>query len=158
MKKLGQISMKALGYSAKEIRKRVEAAGEAVFLGRIGGIAAEHFTGESKNGEFIGFRGRFLAVNAENEQFESKVAFFPAAIANRLRDQMEQGVVEIEIKADVFAVESEKNASGYAYLCEPIMSAETEEKIDRMAKSLFQNVPLAIENKSDTKKGDKKAA
>lgn len=156
-KKLATISVKSIGFSAKEIRKLVEGAnGETVFLARIGGVAQEHFTGESKHGDYIGFKGQFFVITKDGDRYESKTAFFPSSVGNKLREQFEQGVVDIEVKADVYAVESEKNASGYAYLCEPIMTSETQEKLNRLQKSILDapmpTATLAIADKSQAKK------
>lgn len=155
MKKLNSLSMKSLGFTAKEIRKTVEDAGEAVFLGRFGGVVTEFFTGESKNGEWIGFKGQFLGVNNSCKKYTAPICFFPAGIANGLRDKLEQGVIEIEIQADVYAIESDKNASGYAYLCEPVLSEEKQDRLEKMANSLTKGLPqnvVAIEDKTAAKK------
>lgn len=159
MKKLKQISMKELGYSAKEIRNLVEDKGEAVFLARIGGVAVETFKGEGIHGEWNGFKGEFIAANQKGEKFASSVAFFPANIANQLLDQFEHGVVEVEVKADVYAIESDKNASGYGYMCEPVIDAKTKSRVEQMQGSLFKDLPLAIEDKTQMPaKGKKEKA
>ena len=113
MKSLQTLSVKNLGFSAKEIRKLVDGKGkEKVFIARIGGIAKEKFTVESKHGESVGFKGLFFAVNNMHEKFTSEVAFFPKNLSDKLCEAFGEGVLEIEVPAaDIFAVESDKNAS-----------------------------------------------
>lgn len=154
--KIKAISMKNLGYSAKEIRKLVEDKKGSVFLGRISGVVANYFSGESKNGEFTGFRGAFAAVNAAGEVYESGTAFFPAGVANDLKKQLEQGVIEIEVTADVYAEESDKNASGYAYICEPVLSAEKQDRMSKMKANLTKGLPTMLEDKTKDKTEAKK--
>ena len=144
--------MKTLGFTAKQIRKIVEDNNGAQFLGRIGGLGVSYFTGENANGEWIGFKGRFVAVNKDNQAFESGVAFLPAAVANTMREMLDQGVVEVEIQVDVHAEESDKNASGYAYLCEPVLSERANDQLEKLKKSIFKDLPLAIENKTKQNK------
>jgi len=164
IKKLAAINFKDLGFSAKEIRKLIEDKKEAVFLARIGGIAMEYFTGESKNGEWVGFKGQFLAVTKDGEQYSASTVFLPVTVANKLREQMDSGVTEIEVKADVYATETDKNASGYAYLCEPVMTSEAAEKMAKLQKSILGTalpVQLALaapDAKKETTKENKKSA
>jgi len=151
IKKLTQISIKSLGYSAKDVRTMVEDKGEAVFVGRIGGIAADVMSGESKHGQWHGFKGTFLAVNKDGHQFTAPAAFFPMQVTNKLLEQFSHGCVEVDVKADIYAIETDKNASGYAYMCEPIMSVESKNKMEKLQGELFTNVPLQIENKAGKK-------
>lgn len=162
IKKLASISFKDLGFSAKALRKLVEDKKEAVFIARVGGVAMEYITGESKNGEWVGFKGQFLAITKDGEQFTSGTAFLPASVATKLREQMDNGVTDIEVKADVFVVETDKNASGYAYLCEPVMTSEAAEKMRKMQQAILGTalplqLPLAAPEKTE-KKADKKSA
>lgn len=152
IKSLKSIATKSLGYSAKEVRKFVDGKGdEPVFLARIGGIASTYFTGESKNGEFVGFKGAFLAQTRDGGMYESKTCYLPAQVSKDLRDRLSVGEVEIRVEVDVFAVESDKNASGYAYLCEPVMSEAADNRIKELAKTIFGKLPIAIEDKSKAK-------
>ena len=161
VKKLAAINFKDLGFSAKDIRKLVEDKNEAVFIARVGGIAMEYFTGESKHGEFVGFKGQFLAITKDGEQFASSTIFLPTVVARKLREQLDHGVVEIEVKADVFVTETDKNASGYAYLCEPIMTSEAADKMVKLQKSILGSalpVQLALAAPSEEKTKAKKSA
>lgn len=147
IKKLGQISMKALGYSAKELRKLVdEKDGEATYIARIGGVAVEMFSGESAKGEWHGFKGQFVAQNAKGETYQSSVIFFPSALTHMLKKQFEAGVCEVEIKADVFVGENDKSASGYGYICEPVMEAKQKARVEEIALSLFNDTPALEDN------------
>lgn len=137
VKKLSSISMKSLGYSAKEIRKLVEDKDSAQFLARIGGIAASHFIGEGVHGEWTGFKGDFTSVKANGEVAEASVIFLPSNISKQLRDRLEHGEVEIEVFADIFAVETTKNASGYAYMCEPVLSESADRRKQEITKRML---------------------
>jgi hypothetical protein len=155
IKKIPSISAKTLGYSAKDLRKLVDGVQGAVFIARVGGIAASHFIGESKYGEWVGFKGRFFAMTKDKDSFDSSVIFLPANIANNLRDQLEKGVVEVEIKADIYVVETDKNASGYAYMCEPVMSESSDRRSEELAKQVFGGklpTSLQLEDKTAKKK------
>ncbi len=144
-KKLRSLSMKNLGFSAKELRKLVDGKKEAVFLARIAGIAVETFVAESQHGESVGFKGEFVAITCNGDQFTSNTAFLPANVATKLAKQFEQGVVEVEIKADVYVSESEKSASGYGYICEPVMSAEQQSRLQKLATETFgAKLPKAL--------------
>jgi len=139
MKKLPSLSTKSLGYTAKEIRKLVEDKNEAVFLARYGGVVSEQFVGEGTHGQWVGFKGQFIAVKADGTQYESSVAFFPNNIASGLVAKMNEGLVDLEVRADVFAVETTKNASGYAYMCEPVITAEAMNRFQKLQTSLFDS-------------------
>jgi len=155
IKKLKDISTKNLGYGAKELRKVTEDAGGAVFLYRVGGIVLEQFSGEGKTGDWTGFKGRFFAANKDGEKFESTVAYFPATITTRLKEQFSRGEVEIEIKADVFVIETDKVATGYAYMCEPVLTETTDNRAQQLAKELLGGklpTSLQLEDKSSKKK------
>lgn len=155
VKSLKTLSTKDLGYTAKEIRKLVDGKGaEKVFIARIGGIAKEFFSGESKHGEYIGFKGLFFAVNKDNERFSSEVAFLPANLSKKLHDSFGDGVLEIDVPpADIFVVESDKNASGYAYMCNFTMTDESIKKADTIAASIFNTkLPQLEAPKVATKK------
>ena len=89
IKNLASISFKDLGFTAKEIRKLVEDKKEAVFIARVGGVAMEFFNGESKHGEYTGFKGLFFAITKDGEEYQSKTIFLPSNISRKLREQME---------------------------------------------------------------------
>lgn len=139
VKKIASLSTKSFGYSAKEVRKIVEASpGEKIFLARIGGVAKEFFVGESKHGEYVGFKGLFFAINKDGEKFSSEVAFFPKNLSDKLREGFSEGVLQIDVPAaDIFAVETEKNASGYAYMCNFAMDDDAIKKADAIAAVVF---------------------
>ena len=102
-----------------------------------------------------GFKGRFFAVNKEGNKFESTVAYFPTTITNKLVEQFSRGEVEIEIKADVFVIETDKVATGYAYMCEPVLTETADNRAQQLAKELLGGklpTSLQIENKPANKK------
>lgn len=161
MKKVASLSIKSLGYTAKTLRKIVdENAGQATFIGRMTGVAVEMFQGESSNGDYVGFRGSFAAINKEGEIQEASTAFFPSSISNRLKEVLSNGTTEVEINADIYVSENEKSASGYAYVCEPVLSDITKAKSEKLKGALTHNLPiqlaLAYDNKDTAKKSAKK--
>lgn len=144
--KLPQINSKVLGFTAKEIRKIVESKPGSHFLYRVGGVVAGYFTGETGNGEWTGFRGLFVAQKSDGTVYEANAAFFPAQIAAQLRERLEAGGEEIEVSADIFAAESDKNAAGFSYMCEPIISDTGRAKLDKLKGKLTgQALPIALE-------------
>lgn len=130
LKKIPSISTKTIGYSAKEIRKLVDGKQEQVFLARFGGVVLEAFAGSSKHGDWTGFKGIFACATRDETTFTSSVIFLPANVTKKVMDQLSQGVVEVEFKADIYVVESDKNASGYAFMCEPVLSEEANRKAE----------------------------
>lgn len=144
--KLQSISMKTLGYTAKEIRKMVDGKEGAQFLARIGGIVASHFIGESTHGEFIGFKGVFQSVKPDGSSAAASLIYLPANVANALRAKLEQGEIEIEVFADIYAIETTKNASGYAYICEPVLSDSADKRMQQIAiKLLDAKLPTQLQ-------------
>lgn len=153
MKRLASLSMKDLGFNAKEIRKIVDGKKEAVFLARIGGIVVSHFTGEGKHGTWTGFKGNFIAVTKDNEQFSSGVAFMPENISKQIVERLTHGEIEIQLQADVYGIETDKNASGYAFLCEPVMSAESDERMKKIADQILSKpLPTTLQIAAPKKK------
>lgn len=158
-KKIPSISMKSLGFNAKELRKLCEDKKEAVFVARIGGIASQFFTGESKFGDWVGFKGDFSCVTHEKEVLEASTAFLPSTIANALVERLKQGEVEIEVIADIFVIETDKNASGYAYMCEPVMSESADRRKQEINKRLLAaKLPTQLALAGPTEKAEKKKA
>lgn len=148
VKNLKEISIKSLGYTAKENRKLVEDKGnQKVFIARVGGVVKGFFKGESKNGEYVGFKGLFFAVNSKGERFTSDTAYFPTGLSSKLEKGFGEGVVEIEMPpADIFIVESEKTGTGYAYMSEFTMTEENIKKADAIANQLFNTkLPIMLE-------------
>lgn len=143
--KIASISIKTLGFNAKEIRKLVDDNKEMQFLARIGGVVVESFTGESKHGDYIGFKGIFTCINRNKEIYTSTLAFLPGNIAKKLAEALGQGVIEVEFTTDVFVTETNKNASGYSYICEPVLSDDAKRKADSIsARVIGSKLPLAL--------------
>lgn len=139
------ISIKTVGYNAKELRKLVDGSKESIFLARVGGVVGESFTGESKNGEWTGLKGLFTIINKDEVAFASSIAFLPANITKKIVDQLTQGVVEVEFMCDIFVAETDKNASGYSYIVEPVMSDEAAKKAQTISsRVLASKLPLRI--------------
>jgi hypothetical protein len=139
VKQLKTLSTKDLGYTAKEIRKLVDGKGsEKVFIARIGGVINELIHGESKHGEWTAFKGKFFAVNEKNERFSSDVAFLPANLSKRLVEGWGEGVLQIDLPpADISVVESDKNASGYAFMCDFVLDDASIKKAEMIASTVF---------------------
>lgn len=148
------INMKSLGYNAKVIRALIDGRTEdddPLWLGRINGIATEFFTGESENGEWVGFRGDFVAVNKDGAQKEGRSAFFPLAVGARLHELMKLGQTDIEVKVDIYVVPSDK-AVGYAYICEPVMSEKAKSRMGELRTSLMKDLPVKLALAAPTNK------
>jgi hypothetical protein len=151
VKKVQSLSTKSLGFTPKEIRKLVEGQEGAVFLARYGGVVESSFSGESSKGDWVGFKGQFMCLTKDGNKLQSSVAYFPSQISKSIVEKISDGLADIEIKADIYVIESDKNPSGYAYMCEPVITAEAQEKFKRLASDVFENnLPktLMIEKKS----------
>lgn len=131
-----QISMKTIDYSAKKIRALVDGKKEAVFIARVGGVALGIFSGTSKHGEWHGLKGAFK-METLDAAYKSNTAFLPIGITDNIVKSMQKdGLAEVPFIFDIFVSETEKNASGYAYMCEPVMTSESEKR----AKEIFDRI------------------
>lgn len=151
---VASISANTIGFTAKNIRRLVDEKGnEKQFLYRVGGVVEQLITGEGKHGTWYGFKGQFFAATPD-KAFESTTIFLPSTLANPIVEQLQQGVTGIEFKGDVFAIETEKNASGYAFLAEPVITATAKEKFTKLQKSVLgEPLPLlAAPDKEEKKK------
>lgn len=144
VKKVRQISTKTPGYTAKEIRKRVDGKAEMIFLMRVGGVAGGAFGGQTKLGPWVGFKGIFFMLDAEGNRYSANTAFLPATVQKKLEADFAAGVVEVGFKYDIFATETDKNASGYAFICEPVMGADAERIANGLGELVFKGkIPAA---------------
>lgn len=156
VKTISAISISKLGFTAKELRKLVEGEGGSVFIARISGVAAKLFSGNGKHGQWVGFEGDFIAANGKEDIFSSPIAFLPTNVSKGLKELIEQGQVEVPVNVDVYVEESEKSASGYRYICRPILSDESRQRMDKLKNAITKNLPqgkLALAAPEKTKKG-----
>jgi hypothetical protein len=135
------ISIKKLGYTPKELRALVEKDKGCTFIARIIGTAASVYTGKSKHGAWLGFEGTFSAANGKEEIFSAPAAYLPSNVATKLKELLDAGQVEVPVAVDVYVEESEKSASGYRYICRPILSAESQARMEKMQKALLVGLP-----------------
>jgi hypothetical protein len=160
VKQLKTISTKDLGYTAKEIRKLVDGKGaEKVFIARIGGVVTGLFSGQSKHGDWTGFKGLFFAVNSKGEKYQSDTAFLPANLAKDIQAQWDAGVIQIQLpSADICVVETDKNASGFAYMCGYTMTEDHVKRADAIASSVFNTKIPQLESPKAEETKPKKSA
>lgn len=154
-KTISVISINKLGYTPKELRSLVEGEGGAAFIARIIGVAAKVYTGQSKYGAWMGFEGDFSAANGKEEVFTSGAAYLPNNVAKGLKELLDAGQVEVPVNVDVFVEESDKSASGYRYICRPILSEESQQRMNKLRNALLVNLPqgkLALSAPDKTKK------
>lgn len=155
VKQLKTISTKDLGYTAREIRKLVDGKGaEKVFIARLGGVVTGLFAGTSKHGDWTGFKGLFFAVNAKGEKFQADTAFLPTNLAKDIQEQWNSGVVQIQLPpCDICVTESDKNASGYAFICGYTMTEDHIKRADAIANSVFNTKLPTLEAPKPEKAG-----
>lgn len=137
--KVSKLSIKSAGYTAKDIRKIVEGNPGTHFLARVGGVAIDHFSGESQHGAWVGFKGVFTLINRDGKAFTSSVAHFPQNVSKKLEEAFAQGVVEVDVLVDVYVEESTKVATGYAYICEPVASDAAMKKAEGIAQRVLNS-------------------
>lgn len=151
--KVASISVKTVGYSPKELRKLVDGNPGAHFVARVGGVAAESFSGTNKNGEWHGFKGIFTLINRDKQAFTSTAVYLPANITKKLLDQLANGVVEVEFLADIYVQESDKVASGYGFICEPVMGEAGVKKAAAISERVLgSNLPKSLALAAPSKK------
>ena len=153
---LAAISMKTMGYTPKQLRSLVENQKGAVFIGRIKGFSTSFFTGLSKHGEWVGFKGDFVAVNKDGEIFDGGTLFAPAEISRPLTERHKSGADQVLVEADIYAQENEDSAVGYIYVCKPILTDENKGKMERMKSTLLKDLPNVETKQIEAPKADKK--
>lgn len=161
IKQVKTLSTKTLGFNAKEIRKLVDGKNnEKIFLARIGGVVRDVIKGESAHGEYTMFKGIFFAVNNKGERYGSDSAFLPSNVTKKVAEGFTPGVIEIDLPpVDIFAVETDKNASGYAYHTDFMMSDDSVKKAEVISGTIFNTkLPGLPAPKAQAKLEGKKAS
>jgi hypothetical protein len=97
-------------------------------LFHIWGFATSTFKTHSKFGEQTGLKGDFYAVSPTGEKVFSEAAFLPSSLMDQIVERLNVGETEIEFKATVRAVPSDKNPSGYAFTVDEPMTEERQSR------------------------------
>lgn len=128
------ISTKTVFGTKADIQKLVLAdQKEPQFLYRLVGELTGYVTGDSKftrtdpeTGEvttqqWTKFAGDFIAINRNENQFESVICFLPDYIGGPIRNAIaaEPGNA-VQIGFDIFALFSEKSATSYEFIAQPL--------------------------------------
>lgn len=118
-------------------------------LYNVAGFADSSFSTTGKYGEFIGFKGDFIAVNLfTSETFSSNALFTVKSLEEELLEKLKDGM-NVELQACIQLAESDKNDKGIAYIAEAPM---TKERVDRQTMLLERVDSLkAIEAPKDKK-------
>jgi len=115
-------------------------------LVNIHGFISSYFTHTTKFGENTGFKGDFVAISClDNSVYISSAAFLPNGLTEQILKQLSQGLLEVEFKATIKAISSDKSPYGYAIIAD---EPETEQRQNRRA-ALMQralaDAPLLLE-------------
>lgn len=140
------INTKSVFGGKADIQKLVlEDQKEPQFLYRIIGEISGFVTGKSKftrtdteTGEVMDqlwtkFAGDFVAINRGGRQFESVICYLPDYIGGPLRNAIEHEPGNaVQIGFDVFAMFSEKSATSYEFIAQPLRDQSAQEKVASM--------------------------
>lgn len=119
------------------------------FLFRIVGAITGFVTGESKfkridteTGEvspqqWTKFAGDFVAINRKGYQFEAVIAFLPEYIGGPIKAGIaaEPGN-EVQIGFDIYAMYSEKSATSYEFIAQPMRSTDEPSRVEKMLENM----------------------
>lgn len=118
-------------------------------LFNIHGFATSTFTHASKFGENTGFKGDFVAISClDGKIYASDASFLPKGMTEEIKAQLDQGLVEVEFKATVKAVESDNNSYGYAIIADEPETEERQNRREALMQRALKDAPVLIENKS----------
>lgn len=141
-----QITTRSVFGGKADIQKLVlEDQKEPQFLYRIIGEITGFVTGQSKftrtdtetgevtPQEWTKFAGDFIAISRTGKQYESVITFLPDYIGGPLRNAIaaEPGNA-VQIGFDVFAMFSEKSATSYEFIAQPLRDQSAQEKVQQM--------------------------
>lgn len=145
------ISTKTVFGNKADIQKLVlDNQKEPQFLYRLVGEITGYVTGDSKftrtdpeTGEvttqqWTKFAGDFVAINRDERQFESVICFIPDYVGGPIRQAIinEPGNA-VQIGFDIYAMYSEKSATSYEFVAQPLRGAGEMSKVETMV----QNMP-----------------
>jgi len=112
-------------------------------------------TGEVQDQEWTKFAGDFIAINRGGRQFESVICFLPDYIGGPIKSAIEHEPGNaVQIGFDVFAMFSEKSATSYEFIAQPLRDQSAQEKVSSMLSgmpALPNNVKLALEHNKSKK-------
>lgn len=145
-----QISTRTVFGSKADIQKLVlDDQKEPQFLYRIVGEITGFVTGQSKHDridketgeiskqEWTKFAGDFVAINRDSRQYEAVICFLPDYIGGPLRNAIaaEPGNA-VQIGFDIYAMYSEKSATSYEFIAQPMRGANETSKVENMLASM----------------------
>jgi hypothetical protein len=155
------INTKSVFGNKADVQKLVlEDQKEPQFLYRICGEITGYVTGQSRftrtneetgevtNSEWTKFAGDFIAINRDGRQFESVICFLPDYIGGPLKEAIknEPGNA-VQIGFDVFAMYSEKSATSYEFIAQPMRGGDEKSKAEQMLAAM-PALPNAPKNKA----------
>lgn len=101
-------------------------------LVNVSGFAYAEFEVPTKYGPMVGFKGDFVCVNLlTGEVSESDAAFLPKGLTKELQKKLANGS-EISFAADIQAMETDKNAYGYAWVAEMPRTEEMQNRREKL--------------------------
>lgn len=119
------------------------------FLYRIVGAITGYVTGESKfkrvdteTGEvtpqqWTKFAGDFVAINRKGNQYEAVISFLPDYIGGPIKTGIaaEPGN-EVQIGFDIYAMYSEKSATSYEFIAQPMRATDEPSRVEKMLENM----------------------
>lgn len=94
-------------------------------------------TGEVTQRKWTKFAGDFVAISRKNNQYEAVICFLPDYIGGPIKAGIaaEPGN-EIQIGFDVYAVYSEKSATSYEFIAQPMRSSDEPSRVEKMLENM----------------------
>lgn len=77
-------------------------------------------TGEAVDTYWTKFFGEFLAMNAEEQQFEASACFLPEYLSGGFNARIESGLTDLTFAYDIFAVYNKDSITSYEFIAMPV--------------------------------------
>ena len=113
------------------------------YAGRLIGIATGTKTGVSQYGDWTCLVGSFQHISPDGVITRAVQAFGPDLVIQPAVAQLASGAQSVTVAVDVFAVESEKSPTGWAYVCSAAIE-ETESDPLTLLMSKTTARPIAL--------------
>ncbi|MEG9862950.1 MAG: hypothetical protein V6Z82_06960 [Flavobacteriales bacterium] len=108
---------------------------------RVMGIATGQQSGTSDFGDWIAFKGKFRAINIiTGEEFHSAKCLLPEVASDLVVAAMAENE-SVEFAFDIKIQLDETAATGYVYLAQPLVEAQQDDPLERLASSVTMALP-----------------
>lgn len=137
-KLIKKLSAKTVMGAVKSLAKELK-AGEVLDCFEVIGKTIDTKTGETDNGDWVSFTGRFEAVNLiTGIVYRAGNLFLPSVAEELVLQALEESEGGVELAFRVSIREDESSATGYVYEVAPLMAPHEDDELARLRESLPQ--------------------